>query len=67
MTLFLVVLGLHFGCAACGLSLVAESEATLCCGAWASPCSGFLLWTQVLGAQASVVAARGLGSCGTRA
>ena len=43
-------------------------EATLRCGAWASHCSGFSCgraWA--LGTRASVVVARGLSSCGTRA
>ena len=49
-----------------GLSLVAVSG--LCCGAWASHCSGFSCCrTGTLGAWASVVVARGLSSCGTGA
>ena len=57
--------------AARGLSLVAESGiagAILHCSAWASHCGGFSccgVWA--LGMQASVVAARGLSSCGMRA
>ena len=42
--------------------------ATLCCSAWASHCSGVSCcraWA--LGVRASVVAARGLSSCGSRA
>ena len=38
------------------------------CCAWASHCSGFsCCGARVLGAQASVVVARGLSSCGLRA
>ena len=62
--LFLAALGLV---AARRLSLVAASGATLRCGAQASHCGGFSCcgaWT--LGAQASVVAARGLSSCGSQ-
>ena len=40
----------------------------LCCGARASHCGGFSCYgAQALGAWASVVAARGLSSCGTQA
>ena len=47
-----------------GLSL---SRATLCCSAWASHCSGFSCCRVLaLGAQASVVVAHGLSSCGTQ-
>ena len=54
--------------AACGLSLVAASGATLRCGAQASHYGGFSCWgARVLGAQASVVVAHGLSSCGSRA
>ena len=52
--------------AACGLSLVAASGATLPCGAWASHCGGFSCckaWA--LGVWASVVVARGLSRCGS--
>ena len=42
--------------------------ATICCGAWASHCGGFSCCeAQALGAQASIVVARGLSSCGLRA
>ena len=45
-----------------------RSGATLRCGAWASHCSGFsCCGAQALGTQASVVVARGLSSCGSRA
>ena len=45
-----------------------RAGATLCCGAWASYCSGFsCCGARALGAQASVVAACGLSSCGSRA
>ena len=51
--------------AACGLSLVAASEATLRRGAWASHCGGFpCCGARALGARASVVVAHGL-SCST--
>ena len=54
--------------AACRLSLVpASGGATLRCGARASHCRGFSCcraWA--LGARASVVAARGLSSCGSQ-
>ena len=54
--------------AARGLSLVVASGATLCCSAQASHCGGFpLLQSTALGAWASVVVARGLSSCGSRA
>ena len=52
----------------CGLSLVAVSGATLRCGARASHCRGFsCCGARALGAQASVVVARGLSSCGLQA
>ena len=54
--------------AACGLSLVVASRATLRCSAWASHCGGFyccVAWA--LGARASVVVAGGLRSRGSRA
>ena len=42
--------------------------ATLSCGAWASHCGGFSCCrTCALGVRASVVVARGLSSCGSRA
>ena len=42
--------------------------ATLPCGAWASHCSGFsCCGAWALGAQASVVVAHGLSSCGSQA
>ena len=45
-----------------------RAGATLCCGAWASHCRGFSCCrARALGARASVVAARGLSSCGSRA
>ena len=50
---FLTALSLH----CCGLSLVVDIEATLCCGEQASCCSGFSC-----GAQASVAVAHRL-SC----
>ena len=58
--LFLAVLGLH--CYA-GFSLVIESRGYSSCSEWASQGSGF----SCCGAQASVVAAHGLSSCGSRA
>ena len=49
-------------------SLVAASGAALHCGAQVSHCSGVsCCQAQALGAQASVVAARELSSCGPRA
>ena len=63
--LFLVVLGLR--CCARAFSSCGE-RGLLCCGAWASHCSGFSCCrARALGAQASVVVARGLSSCGARA
>ena len=54
--------------AACRLSLVWQVGATLRCGVQASHYGGFSCCEALaLGAQASVVAARGLISCGTRA
>ena len=48
------------------LSLVAASGATLHCGVRASHCGGFsCCGAQALGPWASVVAAHGLGSCGS--
>ena len=45
-----------------------RAGATLCCGAWASHCGGFSYCrARALGAQASVVVARGLSSRGARA
>ena len=49
-------------------SSLQRAGATLCCGVWASHCNGFsCCGTQALGAQASVVVARGLSSCGSQA
>ena len=54
--------------AARGLSLVAASGATLCCGAQASYCGGFYCCeARALGTWASVVVACGLSSCGSGA
>ena len=54
--------------AACGLSLVAASRATLHCGVQASHCGGFSCCrTRALGAWASVAVAHRLSSCGSRA
>ena len=54
--------------AACGLSLVVASGGYSLCGVRASHCSGFFCCgARALGMWASVVVARGLGSCGTRA
>ena len=45
-----------------------RARATLCCGARASHCGGFSCCrARALGTQASVIAARGLSSCGLRA
>ena len=50
------------------LSLVAVSRGYLRCCAWASHCSGFsCCGAWAVGSRASVVAARGLSSCGLRA
>ena len=51
-----------------GFLLLRRAGATLRCGAWASHCNGFSYcraWA--LGVRASVVVARGLSSCGSRA
>ena len=54
--------------AACRLSLVATSGATLHCRGRASHCGGFpCCRARALGVWASVAVARGLSSCGTRA
>ena len=59
LNLFLVVLGLHH--CAWAFSTCGEQRLLSSCGAWASHCSGFSCCAaQVLGTQASVVAARGL-------
>ena len=51
-----------------GFLQLRRAGATLHCGAWASHCGGFSCCrAQALGARASVVAACGLSSCGTRA
>ena len=45
-----------------------RAGATVRCGAWASHCGGFTCCrARAVGVQASVVAARGLSSCGARA
>ena len=51
--------------AAHGLSLVAASGATLCCGAWASHYAGLPCGAWAVGMRASVVVVRGLSSCGS--
>ena len=51
-----------------GFLLLQLAGATLHCAAWASHCGGFScckVWA--LGVRASVVVARGLNSCGSRA
>ena len=64
---------LIFGCVGSSLFCVGflqlwRAGATLCCGVWASHCSGFsCCGARALGAQASVAVARGLSSCGSRA
>ena len=51
-----------------GLFLVEASGGYSSCGAWASHCSGFSCYrAQALGTWTSVVAARGLSSCGSQA
>ena len=63
--LFLAALGFV---AVRGLSLVAARGATLCCSVRASHHSGFFgCGARALGARASVVVARKLSSCGSRA
>ena len=60
---FLAALGL---CCCTGFLQLRWAGATLHCGVWASHCGGFSCcraWA--LGAWASVVAARGLSSCGS--
>ena len=62
--LFLVALALH--CFARAFSSW-WAGVTLHCGTQASPCSGFSCWRpQALGSGASIAAAPGLSSCGTR-
>ena len=62
LSIFLAALSLR----CCVRALVAASGVTLRCGAQASHCGGFSCCrAQALGAQASVVAARGLSSCGS--
>ena len=74
--LFLINLFIYlfiFGCFGssllrAGFLQLRRAGATLHCGARASHCSGFsCCGAGALGAQASVVVARGLSSCGTRA
>ena len=50
-----------------GFLQLQRAGATLCCGAWASHCSGFsCCGARALGTQASVVVASGLRSCSVR-
>ena len=62
-----------FGCVGssllcAGFLQLRRTGATLRCSAWASHCSGFsCCGAWALGAQASVVVARGLSSCGSQA
>ena len=49
------------------LSCDEQGELPSSCGVWASHCGGFSCGAQVQGEQASVVAAHGLSSCGSRA
>ena len=64
--LFLAALGLRF--CTWAFSSCREQGATLRCGAPASHCGGFSCCVaRALGAQALVVVARGLSSCGSRA
>ena len=66
MYLFLAALGLH--CCAWAFSSCGERGATLRCGVWASHYGGFsCCGAWALGMWASVVVARGLSSCGSRA
>ena len=65
MYLFLAALGLL--CCAQAFSRCGE-RGLLCCGARASHCGGFsCCGAWALGTWVSVVAARGLSSCGSRA
>ena len=50
-----------------GFPYLWQVGATLCYSARTSHCSGFSCGAQALGTQASVVVARGLSSCGSRA
>ena len=62
--LFLSALGLR--CCAWAFLWLRRVRATLCCGSRASYCGSFsCCGAQALGAQASVVVAHGLSSCGT--
>ena len=65
----LFIFWLHWVFVACvGFLQLQRAGATLCCGAQASHCGGFsCCGAQALGVRASVVAARRLSSCGTRA
>ena len=64
--LFLAALGLR--CCVQAFSSCGEREATLHCGVGASHCGGFSCCrARALSTHASVVAARGLSSCGMRA
>ena len=70
---FIYYLFIHFWLrwafvAVCGLSLVVASRVTLHCSAQASHCGSFsCCGAQALGAQASIVLAHGLSSCGSQA
>ena len=51
-----------------GFLWLRRAGATLCCGARASHCGGFSCWgAWALGARASIIVARRLSSCGSRA
>ena len=64
--LFLAALDLR--CCTWAFSSCVEQGATLLCSVQASHCGGFSCGgARALGTQASVVAARGLSSCGARA
>ena len=62
--LILAALGLR--CCAQAFLQLQRAGATLCCGAWASHCSGFsCCGARALGVRASVVVSRGLQSAGS--
>ena len=65
---YLILAALGLCCCTWAFSSCGEGGATLRCDAWASHCGGFsCCGAWALGTQASVVAARGLSSCVSRA
>ena len=68
INLFIYLFWLRWVLLRMGFLWLWRAGATLRCGAQASCCSGFsCCGAWALGARASVVAARGLSSCGSRA